>query len=141
MLPDGSRLYVTNAASDSVSVIDAATNSVAATIAVPDRPTCCAASNSGQYVYVSCLAAESVAVIEVAGDSVIRTIPIDGKPGQLAILPNDSFFWLTQPPEDREDRAGRRRAADFTFAGASAAQGLTGLLLLCGYVLVAGPPR
>jgi len=94
ILSDGSRLYVTNAAVDSLSVIDAATNSVTSTIAVPDSPTCCVASSSGQYVYVSCLAAESIAVIDVAGDSVIRTIPIDGRPGRLAILPSDSFLYV-----------------------------------------------
>ncbi len=94
ILPDGSRLYVTNAAKDSVSVIDAQTNSVTAVIAVPDSPTCCVASNSGQYVYVSCPAARSVAVIDVAGDSVVRSIPIDGKPDRLALLPNDSFLYV-----------------------------------------------
>jgi len=56
----------------------------------------------------------------------------------VALLPNDSFFWLTQP---REEAAVPGRAADFTFAGASAAQGLAGLAALCGYLLVAGPLR
>ena len=94
VLPDGSRLYVTNAAADSVSVIDAANNSVTASVAVPDSPTCCIASNSGQFVYVSCLAAQSVAVIDVGGDSVVRTISIDGSPAQLAVLPSDSFLYV-----------------------------------------------
>jgi YVTN family beta-propeller protein len=94
VLPDGGKLYVTNAAADSVSVMDTHTNSVSAVIAVPDSPVCCVASTSGQYVYVSCLAARSVAVIDAAGDSVIRTISIDGKPDRLGILPNDSFLYV-----------------------------------------------
>jgi YVTN family beta-propeller protein len=94
VLPDGSKLYVTNAAADSLSIIDTQTNSVTAVIAVPDSPTCCVASSSGQYVYVSCVAARSVAVVDVGGDSVIRTIPVDGQPDRLAILPNDGFIYV-----------------------------------------------
>ncbi len=56
----------------------------------------------------------------------------------VAILPNDSFFWLTQP---QEEDGTPRRSTDFTVSGASAAQGLLGLALLCGYLLVAGPLR
>jgi YVTN family beta-propeller protein len=92
VLPDGSRLYVTDAAADSVSVIDTHTNTVTAVVAVPDSPTCCLASNSGQYVYVSCLTACSVAVIGTQEDSIVGTIPIAGRPGRLAILPNDSLL-------------------------------------------------
>jgi len=56
----------------------------------------------------------------------------------VAILPNDSFFWLTQP---QQEPAGPARATDFTFSGASAVQGLVGLVVLCGYLLVVGSLR
>lgn len=48
----------------------------------------------------------------------------------VAVLPNDSFFWVTQPPAE-----GGPRAADLALAGASAVQGLTGLALLCAALL------
>ncbi|MBI5069939.1 MAG: permease [Deltaproteobacteria bacterium] len=55
----------------------------------------------------------------------------------VAILPNDSFFWLTQPSEAE----GPRRGADFTFAGASLLQGLLGIALLSGALLLGGRLR
>lgn len=59
----------------------------------------------------------------------------------VAILPNDSFFWLTQP--NGGDAAAASAGAgqsktDFTLTGASVVQGLVGLACLCGYLLVAG---
>ena len=50
----------------------------------------------------------------------------------VSILPNDSYFWLTQPAGD--PAAGRR--ADFTFTGLSVVQGLAGLASLCGWLLL-----
>jgi GntP family gluconate:H+ symporter len=50
----------------------------------------------------------------------------------VAILPNDSYFWLTQPGGG----TGSGRRADFTFTALSAVQGLTGLACLCGWLLL-----
>lgn len=50
----------------------------------------------------------------------------------VSILPNDSYFWLTQPAGS--PASGRR--ADFTFTGLSVVQGLAGLACLCGYLLL-----
>ncbi len=58
----------------------------------------------------------------------------------VAILPNDSFFWLTQPSAAGAPRAGapRRRGADFTLSAASIVQGLVGLAALYAYLGLSG---
>ena len=53
----------------------------------------------------------------------------------VAALPNDSYFWLTQPNDGAVSGEGR---PDFTFAGVSIIQGLVGLLCLCAYVMITG---
>jgi GntP family gluconate:H+ symporter len=52
----------------------------------------------------------------------------------VAVLPNDSYFWLTQPADG--PASGRR--ADFTFTGLSVVQGLAGLACLGGWLLLRG---
>jgi gluconate:H+ symporter, GntP family len=53
----------------------------------------------------------------------------------VAVLPNDSFFWLTQPTAAG---ASRRRGADFTLSAASIVQGLVGLAGLYAYLGISG---
>ena len=52
----------------------------------------------------------------------------------VAILPSDSFFWLTQPG----GADGGTGHADFTLALVSAVQGLVGLACLYGFLWAAG---
>lgn len=51
----------------------------------------------------------------------------------VAILPNDSYFWLTQPAAPGD---GARRATDFTLTAVSIVQGLVGLVCLYGLLLI-----
>jgi YVTN family beta-propeller protein len=51
--PDGSKVYVTNLLSNTVSVIATATNTVSATIAVGDHPEGVAVTPDGSKVYVT----------------------------------------------------------------------------------------
>ncbi len=75
--PAGTRLYVTNGGSSSISVIDAATNMVIATIPVGGAPSAAA----GTRVYVANSSLSSVSVIDAATNMVIATIPV-GKQGE-----------------------------------------------------------
>lgn len=51
----------------------------------------------------------------------------------IAVLPNDSYFWLTQP---NEAAASGQIKPDFTFTGVSIVQGLVGLMCLCSYMII-----
>jgi len=62
--PTGSRLYVANTLSNTVSVIDTATNGVVATIPVGDAPIGVAVAPDARRVYVANSASSSVSVID-----------------------------------------------------------------------------
>ena len=51
--PDGTKVYVTNYGSNTVSVIDTATNTVTATVTVGTNPRGVAVSPDGKKVYVA----------------------------------------------------------------------------------------
>jgi YVTN family beta-propeller protein len=74
--PDGSKVYVANATSGTVSVIDTTTNSVTATVPVGAlaEPVSVAVTSDGSKVYVANEAAYNVAVIDTATNSVAATI-------------------------------------------------------------------
>jgi YVTN family beta-propeller protein len=61
--PDNTKVYVTNMASGTVSVINAATQQVIKTIAVGTEPFGCAVSPEGDKLYVANQSSESVSVI------------------------------------------------------------------------------
>lgn len=61
--PGGTRLYVVNANSDTVSVINTVTNTVIRTIPVGDNPSGVAVSPDGERVYVASQNDDTVTVI------------------------------------------------------------------------------
>lgn len=81
---DGSKMYVANTLSDSVSVIDTSTDAVSFTISlamfngeptmggIPDG---LALSGDGKYLYVAMAADEAVAVIDTSNNTVLGRIP------------------------------------------------------------------
>ena len=81
---DGSRVYVNNGSSSSVSVIDAASNSVRATVQVGSFPGGVAVTPDGSKVYVANTGSNSVCVIATASAAVIVTIP----KGSMGLGPN-----------------------------------------------------
>ena len=91
--PDGSKVYVANALDNSVTVVDAATDSAATTIAVGHGPLGVAISPDGSHAYVANEADHSVSVIAVASDSVATTIaiPAGGAPVGVAVSPDGSL--------------------------------------------------
>lgn len=96
--PDGKHVYVANACGTSascsgalqgtVSVIDAATNTVAATITVGQYPVGVAVSLDSGRVYVSNNGSSTVSVIDAATDTVIATVPIAACPDGLTVSPD-----------------------------------------------------
>ena len=78
--PDGTRAYVTNYSSNSVSVINTATNAVDGTaISVPSTPIGVALSNDGGLLYVA-NGNDKVSVINTKTRTIINTVQIDSTP-------------------------------------------------------------
>ena len=92
------RVYVANSGSDTVSVIDADTNAVIATIPVGDRPTGVLAV--GSRVYVTNQLSGTVSVIDVATNAVVATVPVGARPSDLAVDPSGRQVWVANEGSD-----------------------------------------
>ena len=73
--------------SGTVSVIEIATNTVAATIPVGDIPLGVAITSDGAHVYVTNAGSATVSVIEAATNTVVATVPVGDLPADVAITP------------------------------------------------------
>jgi len=84
--PDDKKVYVTNAVSGTVSVIDANQRTVVKTIKVGTEPTGCALTLDGTKLYVANLSSNSMSVIDTGNDSVTKTIvDVGAKPRAIAV--------------------------------------------------------
>src|SRR2546427_8537450 len=86
--------YVTNASSGSVSVIDAATRQVVATVPVGKNPLGVAVTPNGGFVYVTNQLSNSVSVIATATNTVVATVPVGTLPFAVAITPDGSLAYV-----------------------------------------------
>ena len=78
-----------------VSVINTATNSLAATVPVGDFAVGVVVSPSGKYVYVTNRDDNTVSVIDTSTNAVTATIPVTGGPYGVAISTNGSHLYVT----------------------------------------------
>jgi YVTN family beta-propeller protein len=92
--------YVANSASNTVSVLDTATNSPLAQIPVGAGPTDVAITPDGTRAYVANAADDSVSVIATATNSVIATIGVGDEPKGLAITPDGSRLYVANTQDD-----------------------------------------
>jgi YVTN family beta-propeller protein len=83
--PDGKYVYLSNQASNSVSVIDTVSNTIVKTISVEYSPAGLAVTPDGKYVYVSNNVSNSVSVINTASNTVLDTIFVTG-PTAISIM-------------------------------------------------------
>jgi YVTN family beta-propeller protein len=86
--------YVANSASDTVSVIDTATNSVVTTIAVGDNPAVVAITPDGTKAYVTNYQALTVSVIDIATNTVIETVDVGERSIGVAITPDGAKAYV-----------------------------------------------
>jgi YVTN family beta-propeller protein len=98
--PDGSTIYLTdnaykNVNSPSVSVVDAATHSLIATIPVGRGPFGIALTPDGSKAYVADYDDNAVSVIATSTNSVIATIPVGVQPQGIAFTPDGSRAYVT----------------------------------------------
>jgi YVTN family beta-propeller protein len=84
--PDGSKVYVTNDALNNVVVINAATNTVTATISVGTGPLGVALTPDGSKVYIANIGDNNVSVIDTASKTVTATIPVGSNPIAFGIF-------------------------------------------------------
>ena len=90
--PDGTKAYVANTGSTTVSVIDVATGSVS-TIGVGTRPAGVAITPDGTKAYVANTGSDNVSVIDVATGSV-STIFVGTSPTGVAITPDGTKAYV-----------------------------------------------
>jgi YVTN family beta-propeller protein len=90
---DGTRLYVANAGSDDVSVVDTLTDTIVATAKTGKRPLLPCVTESG-FVYVPSGPDETVTVLDTEGRGV-ATVSVGKAPHDIAVSPNGR--WAYQP--------------------------------------------
>jgi YVTN family beta-propeller protein len=94
--PAGTRVYVTNLGRATVSVIDAATNAVVATVPVGLSPKGVAVDPTGTRVYVANSLDDSVSVIDTATNTVVATVklPTFSEPIGVAVNPTGTRVYV-----------------------------------------------
>lgn len=102
-LPDGSKLYVVNAASNDVSVINMDTGMRSAHILVEDNPRGVIVSPDGTRVFVNNTLAGTVSVIDTSLDSVIDTIQVTEIPLPPVLLEGKRLFHTSRSPDLSKD--------------------------------------
>jgi YVTN family beta-propeller protein len=99
--PDEKKVYVSNSDDGTVSVIDTATNTAAATVNVGNSSWGVAVNPAGTEVYVANVGdIESnldgyVSVIDTAADRVIATVPAGKEPYKVAVSPDGTQVYVT----------------------------------------------
>ena len=95
--PDNKSVYVTNQSSNSVSVIDTATNTVKTTISsgLGTGPDGIAMAPDGRHVYVVNFASGTVSVISTATNTVSATITVGTDPIGIAVTPDGTGAYVT----------------------------------------------
>ena len=78
--PDGTKVYVANAKSNDISVIDTATNTVKAKVPLGSSPQGIAITPDGKKVYVAISLKNTLAVIDTAANTVTAAVKVGRAP-------------------------------------------------------------
>ncbi len=93
--PDGTRAYVSNSASHTISVIDTATNKVLTTIPVGNGPRWVGVSPDGTRAYVCCYDRGTVSVIDTASNRVMTNISCGTYTRGIAFNPDGTRAYVS----------------------------------------------
>ena len=83
--PDGKTIYVANGRAGTLSVIDAATYKVVATVPVGKRPWGLAVSRDGKFVYTANGLSNDVTVVSTATNKIVAKISVGQRPWGIAV--------------------------------------------------------
>jgi DNA-binding beta-propeller fold protein YncE len=87
-------VYVLNSSAPALTVIDAATDSVAAVVALPGVPNSLAVAGDGARLYVGSSAVQSLTVIDGPTRSVLASWPLSAAPAALAVSGDGSRLYV-----------------------------------------------
>jgi YVTN family beta-propeller protein len=93
--PAGTRVYVANQSSNTVSVLDVASNTVTATVAVGTNPGGVVVNPAGTRVYVANYVSNTVSVLDTVSNTVIGTVVVGTNPVGVAINPAGTRVYVT----------------------------------------------
>ncbi|MBK8921482.1 MAG: gliding motility-associated C-terminal domain-containing protein [Saprospirales bacterium] len=86
--------YITNNTSNTVSMVELGTNTIAATIPVANSPIGVSVNPDGSRVYIS-HESNIVSVIDAASNTVLTTVSVGGNPFGLVVSPDGSKVYVT----------------------------------------------
>lgn len=95
--PDGSRAYIVNHTSDSVSVLDLRTRRIVDEFAVGRRPVHAQCSPDGRTLYVTSLHGNTLDVVDLGSRRIVRSIPVGFEP--CGVLVSDRIYVVNQISE------------------------------------------
>lgn len=97
--PDGTRVYVTNQLSATVSVINALTNKVIATYSMPQfsEPSDILISPDGKTLYVADYNIGTISVVNAATGAITSTVVVGNNPWLMALSPDGGILYVTNP--------------------------------------------
>jgi YVTN family beta-propeller protein len=94
------RAYVADTLSNTVSVIDTATDTRVATIPVGVSPSGVALHPRGKRLYVSNAGSDTVSVIDTATDATVATVAVGHVPSDVAVHPAGRHVYVTNESDD-----------------------------------------
>ena len=101
--PDETRLYVVNAASDDLSVVDLTTNLGAGHLAVGHHPRDLALSPDGARLYTLNLVSDDITVVDTGALEVVATLALAEDPRPAVIQQGERLFFTSRPNEIARD--------------------------------------
>jgi YVTN family beta-propeller protein len=87
---DGTRLYVANEDTETLSVVDIASGTVIASVKVAEEPEGVTIRPDGKVVYVTCEGDGAVFAIDTQTNKVLKRIPVGPRPRSIGFLPDGS---------------------------------------------------
>lgn len=90
--PDAKTLYVANNLANTVSIVDIASKTVTATVAVGTYPYTTLVSADGKTLYVSNWGDATISAIDLASQKVVATIPVGNHPSAMTFGPNHVLY-------------------------------------------------